>query len=103
MNKLPHDYYSMSIDDAALMFKGWYDQQENEFLLSEWIARKQTILLGDVINRSLGGKGADKAIKASWKHPWDKGTEKKFTAKDKLELRKQQAKQWQQAQASKLS
>lgn len=93
MKILPHDYYSMSIDDAALMFKGWYEQQEQEFLRLDWVTRKQTIYLADTINKSAGGKGADKAIKKAWEHPWDK-QKTSSELKDKLALRKQQSKQY---------
>ena len=64
---MPHDFYSMDTDDAALMYAGWGD----EMLYGQQIARKVTLIIADVVNKSMGGKGVMKAAKKIWPLPGD--------------------------------
>lgn len=71
----------MDIDDAALMYMGWGD----EMLYGQQIARKMTLIIADVVNRSAGGKGIMKNAKKIWPLP---GDEKKVKSSH-LDLLKQ--------------
>jgi hypothetical protein len=64
---LPHDFYSMSIDDAALMYQGWGDQ----LLYEQQLWRKVTMIISDVVNKSAGGKGVMKNGSKIWPLPGD--------------------------------
>jgi hypothetical protein len=57
----------MDIDDAALMYAGWGEGM----LYEQQIARKMTMILGDVVNKSMGGKGVMKHAKKIWPLPGD--------------------------------
>jgi hypothetical protein len=57
----------MDIDDAALMYQGWGDQM----LYSQQIARRVTMIISDVVNKSMGGKGVIKKSKDIWPLPGD--------------------------------
>jgi hypothetical protein len=78
----------MSVDDAALMFEGWYE----DLVHQERIARKIAITIADTQNRTMGGKGASKSIMASWKLPGDAAVVKKEMAEDKMRKRLKQKK-----------
>jgi hypothetical protein len=58
----------MDIEDAALMYEGWgdgliYDQQ---------ISRKATMIICEVFNKTMGGKGVIKNTITFWELPGDK-------------------------------
>lgn len=58
----------MDIDDAALMYKGWgegliYEQQ---------VARKSTMIICEVFNKTMGGKGVIKNTVTFWELPGDR-------------------------------
>lgn len=57
----------MDTDDAALMFQGWGDQM----LYDQQIARKVTMIIADVVNKSMGGKGVMKNANKIWPLPGD--------------------------------
>lgn len=57
----------MDIDDAALMYEGWGD----EMLYEQQIARKMTMIISDVVNKTMGGKGIMKHAGKIWPLPGD--------------------------------
>lgn len=57
----------MDTDDAALMYQGWGDGM----LYEQQVERKTVLIIADTINRTMGGKGAWKAIMKMWKLPGD--------------------------------
>lgn len=57
----------MDTDDAALMYEGWGDGM----LYEQQIARKMTLIIADVVNKSMGGKGVMKNGKKIWPLPGD--------------------------------
>ena len=63
----PHDFYSMEIEDAALMYEGWLDG----ILYDQQIARRMTMIIGDVMNKTMGGKGIMKNASKIWPLPGD--------------------------------
>lgn len=76
----------MDIEDAALMYEGWGD----EMLYEQQIARKMTVIIADVTNRSFGGKGVSKHINKIWPLPGDSD---KKPASSKMLQRLQQFKE----------
>jgi hypothetical protein len=57
----------MDIDDAALMYSGWGD----EMLYGQQLARKITLLICEITNKSMGGKGIMKNSRKIWPLPGD--------------------------------
>lgn len=57
----------MDTDDAALMYQGWGE----EMLYEQQIARKMTMLICEVVNKSMGGKGVMKNGAKMWPLPGD--------------------------------
>lgn len=58
----------MDIDDAALMYEGWVDEK----IYEQETARRMTMIIADVTNKSFGGKGIMKKAKDIWPLPGDK-------------------------------
>lgn len=52
----------MTDDETTAMLQGWQDDLEYQQL----IARRMTIIISDVTNKTMGGKGVDKAIRSMW-------------------------------------
>lgn len=57
----------MEIDDAALMYQGWAE----EVLFQQQTARRMTLIIADVVNKSFGGKGIMKNGNKIWPLPGD--------------------------------
>lgn len=57
----------MDTDDAALMYEGWGE----EMLYQQQVARKVTMILADVVSKSMGGRGVMKNAKKIWPLPGD--------------------------------
>lgn len=62
----------MDTDDAALMYEGWGE----EMLYQQTIARKMTMIISEVMSKTMGGKGVMKNAGKIWPLP---GDEKKKT------------------------
>lgn len=72
----------MDTEDAALMYQGWGDQM----LYDQQIARKVTMIISDVVNKSMGGKGVMKNAGKIWPLPGDNSS--KIRASDMKLLQK---------------
>lgn len=68
MGFIPHDFYCMEMEETLLMLEGWSEGLDYE----EGVYRRMTMIISDVVNRSMGGKGVIKHAAKMWPMKGDK-------------------------------